>query len=161
VRSFAIVEIVVATLLVAPGWLPFTTTACCSIVYSSMAAPKLTRLELQIMKILWEKGPCAIRELQEGLKGRPAYTTVQTVVYRLEWKKAVRRTKKVANAHIFEAAISRDHVQHRMIDELIGLFGGRALPVMAHLIDSGKLTREEVREAQSFLRERAKKDEGK
>jgi BlaI family transcriptional regulator, penicillinase repressor len=126
-----------------------------------MAVPKLTRLELQIMTMLWEKGPSAIRDLQEGLKGRPAYTTVQTVVYRLEWKKAVRRTKKVANAHIFEAVISRDKIQHRMIDELLALFGGRALPVMAHLVDSGKLTREEVREAQSFLRERAKKEQSK
>lgn len=123
-----------------------------------MSAPKLTRLELQIMTMLWTDGPLPIREIQERLPDRPAYTTVQTVVYRLEWKKAVRRTKKVGNAHIFEAAIERDTVQHSMIDDLLGLFGGRVLPVLAHLIDSEKLTREDVREAQEFLKERAKKD---
>ena len=113
------------------------------------------------MELLWNKGPSSIRELQEGLKGRSAYTTVQTIVYRLEWKKAVRRAKKVGNAHIFEAVLSRSSVQHRMIDDLLGLFGGRALPVMEHLIDSGKLTREEVREAQEFLKERLRKDQSK
>lgn len=129
-----------------------------------MPLPKLTKLELQIMEIFWSKGPSSIREIQEILPERaggspsPAYTTVQTIVYRLEWKKAVRRTKKISNAHIFEAAISRRSVQHRMIDELLGFFGGRALPIVAHLIDSGKLTPDEVREAQKALRELAKKD---
>jgi len=126
-----------------------------------MALPKLTRLELQIMELLWTKGPASIRTLQEGLRGRSAYTTIQTIVYRLEWKKAVKRTKKIGNAHVFEAVLSRDKVQHRMIDDLLGLFGGRALPVMEHLIDSGKLTRDEVREAQEFLRARIQKDEEK
>src|ERR1041385_4537063 len=127
-----------------------------------MASPKLSRLELQIMEKLWSKGPCSIREMQEAFpeKRRPAYTTVQTVVYRLEWKKAVRRARKISNAHVFEPLISRDSVQHRMIDELLGLFGGRALPIVAHLIDSGKLTRDEVREAQKALRDLARKDKG-
>ena len=123
-----------------------------------MASPKLSRLELQIMEKLWSKGPCSIREMQEAFpeKRRPAYTTVQTVVYRLEWKKAVRRAKKVSNAHVFEPLISRDAVQHRMIDDLVGLFGGRALPIVTHLIDSGKRTKDEVREARKVLRDATK-----
>ena len=129
-----------------------------------MPLPKLTKLELQIMEMLWSKGPSSIRELQEAFPERadgappPAYTTVQTIVYRLEWKKAIRRTQKIANAHVFEAVISRNSVQHRMIDELLGFFGGRALPIVAHLIDSGKLRPDEVREAQKALRELTKKD---
>jgi BlaI family transcriptional regulator, penicillinase repressor len=128
-----------------------------------MPLPKLTKLELQIMELLWSKGPSSIREIQEAFPARrgappPAYTTVQTIVYRLEWKKAVRRASKVANAHVFEAMISRNSVQHRMIDELLGFFGGRALPIVAHLIDSGKLTPDEVREAQKALRDLARKD---
>ena len=125
-----------------------------------MPSTKLSRLELRIMETLWTRGPSSIRELQESFpeKRRPAYTTVQTVVYRLEWKKAVRRAKKVSNAHVFEPTISRGAVQRRMIDDLVGLFGGRALPVVTHLIDSGKLTQEEVREAQKALREFSKKE---
>jgi BlaI family penicillinase repressor len=125
-----------------------------------MPLPKLTKLELRIMEMLWSKGPSSIRELQEAFPEAesPAYTTVQTVVYRLEWKKAVRRTKKISNAHIFEAVISRSSAQHRMIDDLVALFGGKPLPIMAHLIESGKLTPEEVREAQKALRNLARKD---
>jgi len=125
-----------------------------------MRMPKLSRLELRIMETLWSKGPSSIRELQESFPAakRPAYTTIQTVVYRLEWKKAVRRMEKVGNAHVFEAAVSRDSVQHRMIDDLLGLFGGRALPIVSHLIDSGKLTPDEVREAQKALRSLARKE---
>lgn len=125
-----------------------------------MPLPKLTRLELQIMDMLWTRGPSSIRELQEAfpVDSIPAYTTVQTIVYRLEFKKAVRRTTKVANAHIFEPVISRKSVQKRMIDDLLGFFGGRALPIVAHLIDSGKLTPGEVREAQKALRGLSKKD---
>jgi BlaI family penicillinase repressor len=129
-----------------------------------MALPKLTRLELQIMELLWNKGPCSIREMQEAFPKRaggvppPAYTTVQTIVYRLEWKKAVRRTKKIANAHVFEAVISRSSVQNRMIDELLSFFGGRALPIVAHLIDSGKLKPGEVRDARKALCDLARKD---
>lgn len=112
------------------------------------------------METLWSKGPSSIRELQEAFPEgqRPAYTTVQTVLYRLEWKKAVRRTKKVSNAHVFEPIISRNSVMRRMIDELVGVFGGRALPIVTHLIDSGRLSREEVREAQKALRDLARKD---
>lgn len=125
-----------------------------------MALPKLTKLELRVMESLWSKGPSSIRELQEALPeaDRPAYTTIQTIVYRLEWKKAVRRTSKISNAHIFEAVISRSSALHRMIDDLVALFGGKPLPIMAHLIESGKLTPEEVREAQKALRSLAKKD---
>jgi BlaI family transcriptional regulator, penicillinase repressor len=125
-----------------------------------MPLPKLTKLELRIMEMLWSKGPSSIRELQEAFPEAesPAYTTVQTVVYRLEWKKAVRRTRKISNAHIFEAVISRSSAQHRMIDDLVALFGGKPLPIMAHLIESGKLTPEEMREAQKALRNLARKD---
>jgi BlaI family penicillinase repressor len=125
-----------------------------------MPLPKLTKLDLRIMETLWSKGPSSIRELQEAFPEteRPAYTTVQTVVYRLEWKKAVRRTKKISNAHVFEAVVSRNSAQRRMIDELVALFGGKRLPIMAHLIESGRLTPEEVREAQRALRNLARKD---
>jgi predicted transcriptional regulator len=112
------------------------------------------------METLWSRGPSSIRELQEAFpeKERPAYTTVQTVVYRLEWKKAVLRASKISNAHVFEPVISRNSALDRMIDELVGLFGGRALPIVTHLIDSGKLTRDEVREARKALRDLARKD---
>ncbi len=125
-----------------------------------MPQPKLTKLELRIMETLWSKGPSSIRDLQEAFleKKRPAYTTVQTVVYRLEFKKAVRRASKVSNAHVFEAVVSRSSAQHRMIDDLVALFGGKPLPIMSHLIESGKLTPEEVREAQRALRNLAKKE---
>lgn len=111
------------------------------------------------METLWSKGPCSIRELLEAFpeSERLAYTTVQTVVYRLEEKKAVRRTKKVSNAHVFQAVVSRSSAQNRMIDELVALFGGKPLPVMAHLIESGRLTPEEVREAQKALRNLVRK----
>ena len=106
------------------------------------------------METLWSKGPSSIRELQEAFPEaeRPAYTTVQTVVYRLEFKKAVRRTEKIGNAHVFEAVVARSAAQHRMIDELVALFGGKSLSIVTHLIDSGKLTPEEVREARRALR---------
>jgi BlaI family penicillinase repressor len=126
----------------------------------TMPLPKLTRLELRIMETLWSKGPSSIRELQEAFPepDRPAYTTVQTVVYRLEFKKAVRRASKVSNAHVFEAVVSRSSAQHRMIDDLVALFGGKPLPIMAHLIESGRLTPQEVREAQKALRNLVKKE---
>jgi BlaI family penicillinase repressor len=116
--------------------------------------PRLTKLELRIMEALWTQGASSVREIQEALpdKDRPAYTTVQTMVYRLEAKKAVRRVKKVGNALIFEAQISRDAAQRRLIDELLSFFGGRTQPVMAHLIDAGKLTLEDVQEAERTLR---------
>src|SRR5882757_4964431 len=125
-----------------------------------MPQSKLTRLELQIMEALWNHGASSIREIQEAFpaRDRPAYTTIQTTVYRLETKKALRRVKKISNAHIFEAAISRQSAQRRLIDELLGLFGGRTQPVMAHLIESGKLTLDDVQEAEKTLRKLAKKD---
>lgn len=116
--------------------------------------PKLSKLELRIMDALWTQGASSVREIQEALpdKDRPAYTTVQTMVYRLEAKKAVRRVKKVGNALIFEAQISRESAQRRLIDDLLSLFGGRTQPVMAHLIDAGKLTLKDVQEAERTLR---------
>ena len=119
-----------------------------------MADPKLSRLELRIMEVLWTRRQASIREIQESFpeKKRPAYTTVQTTVYRLESKKAVRRVKKVGNFHIFEAAITRDAAQRRLIDDLLALFGGRPQPVMARLIESGRLTLEDVKEAEKTLR---------
>src|SRR6267143_4852362 len=128
-----------------------------------MAEPKLTKLELQIMEVLWRQGKASIREIQETFpkKGRPAYTTIQTTVYRLEAKNAVRRVKKVGNFHIFEAAVSRNAAQGRLIDDLLALFGGRTQPVMAHLIESGKLTLADVKEAEQILRKLERKDKSK
>jgi BlaI family penicillinase repressor len=126
-------------------------------------APKLTKLELRIMQTLWDRGAVAIREIQEAFpeRGRPSYTTVQTTVYRLETKNAVRRVKKISNAHIFEAVLSRNAAQRRLIDELLGLFGGRTQPVMAHLVESGKLTLEDVKEAEKALRKLSKEDQSR
>jgi BlaI family transcriptional regulator, penicillinase repressor len=124
-----------------------------------MSLPKLSKIELEVMEALWTKGALSIREIQETFPEakRPAYTTVQTMVYRLEVKKVVRRAKKISNAHIFEALISRKVAQRRLIDDLLGLFGGRTQPVMAHLIEAGKLTLEDVQEAEKALRRLAKK----
>jgi len=126
-----------------------------------MADPKLAKLELKIMETLWARGQASIREIQETFteNDRPAYTTIQTTVYRLETKKAVRRVKKVGNFHIFEAAVSRNAAQRRLIDDLLGLFGGRTQPVMAHLIESGKLTLADVKEAEKMLRRLQRKDD--
>src|ERR1700674_1852534 len=125
-----------------------------------MPLPKLTKLELQIMEALWSQGPCSVREIQESFpaRKRPAYTTVQTTVYRLEVKKALRRVKKIATALIFEAAVSRGAAERRLIDELLGLFGGRSRPIMAHLIESGRLTLEDGREAEKALLKLAGED---
>ena len=125
-----------------------------------MKQTKLTKLELRIMDALWTRGQASIREIQETFPeaDRPAYTTIQTMVYRLEIKKAVRRVKKVGNFHIFEAALSRNSAQSKLIDDLLALFGGRTQPVMAHLIESGKLTLEDVKEAEKTLRQLARKD---
>ena len=115
------------------------------------------------MDALWDRGASSVREIQEAFpeKDRPAYTTVQTMVYRLEAKKAVKRVKKIGNAHVFEAAISRRAAQRRLIDELLGFFGGRSQPVVAHLIESGKLTMEDVDEARRTLRRLARKERPK
>ena len=120
-----------------------------------MRLPKLSKLELQIMEVLWNNGPTAIREIQEsfGPKNRPAYTTVQTMVYRLEAKKALRRARKVGNAHVFEALITRDAARARLVDKFLSLFGGRMQPVMAQLIEAGNLTAKDVADAEKLLKE--------
>jgi len=112
------------------------------------------------MQALWDRGAVSIREIQEAFPEQdlPSYTTVQTTVYRLEGKKAVRRVKKIGNAHIFEAVVSRNAAQRRLIDDLLGFFGGRMQPIMAHLVESGKLTLEDVKEAQQALRKLAKEE---
>jgi BlaI family transcriptional regulator, penicillinase repressor len=121
---------------------------------------KLTRLEHRIMETLWDRGASSIREIQEALpeKTRPAYTTVQTVVYRLEGKRALGRVKKIGNAPIFEASISRTAVQQRLIDELLSFFGGRSHLVVTHLIETGRLTLEEIQAAEQALHRRQKKE---
>lgn len=125
-----------------------------------MAAPKFTKLELQIMQALWDRGTASIREVQEAFpeQDRPSYTTVQTTVYRLEGKNAVRRVKKISNAHIFEAVVSRNAAQRRLIDDLLSFFGGRMQPVMSHLVESGKLTLGDVKEAEKALRKLQQKE---
>lgn len=125
-----------------------------------MAHSKFTPLELHIMQALWDRGPVSIREIQEAFpeRDRPAYTTIQTTVYRLEGKKAVRRVRKISNAHIFEAVTTRDATQRRFLDDLLRLFGGRSQPVMNHLIESGKLTLDDVKEAEKTLRRLARQE---
>ena len=125
-----------------------------------MAKTRLTPLEFQIMTTLWGRGKASIREIQEAFPegNRPAYTTVQTTVYRMEDKNIVRRVRKVGNFHIFEPVVSRNAAQGRLIDDLLALFDGRTQPVMAHLVESGKLTLEDVREAEKALRKLSKKE---
>src|SRR5215813_1112924 len=125
-----------------------------------MGRPKLTKLELQVLEALWQKGVCSVREIQEAFPepSRPAYTTVQTVVYRLERKKALRCVKRISNANIFEAVVSRKDAERRVVDELLGLFGGRAKFVMAHLVESGELTLDDIKEAEKALRKSSGKE---
>ena len=125
-----------------------------------MALPKLSALELRIMDALWNQGRLSIREIQESFPqaDRPAYTTIQTTVYRLEDKCAVRRVKKISNAHIFEAVVTRQDAKGRLIDDLLSLFGGRTQPVMAHLVESGKLTLNDIRETEKLIKDLARKD---
>ena len=125
-----------------------------------MGRPKLTSLELQVLEALWTKGACSVREILDTFPepGRPAYTTVQTVVYRLERKKALRCVKRISNANIFAAVVSRHDAERRLVDELLGLFAGRAKLVMAHLVESGELTLEDIQEAEKALREHSKKE---
>lgn len=127
-----------------------------------MVAPKLTKLELQIMEVLWSQSRASIREIQETFpeEHRPAYTTIQTTVYRLETKKAVRRARKMGNFHIFEPVISRTAAQSKLIDDLLALVGGSSQPVMARLIETGKLTLDDVKEAEKILR-KLRKDKSK
>jgi predicted transcriptional regulator len=126
-----------------------------------MKQPKLTKLELQIMEALWTRGACSIREIHETFpeNSRPAYTTIQTTVYRMEGKKALRCVKRIANANIFEATVSREAAQNRLIDDLLGLFGGR--PVMARLVQSGEVTLDDIKEAEETLRRLGRKDRSK
>ena len=126
-----------------------------------MPKPRLTKLEMQVLEPFWQKGACSVREVQETFPepGRPAYTTVQTVVYRLERKKALRCVKRISNANIFEAVISRKDAQRRLIDELLALFGGRGKLVMAHLVEAGEITLADVKEAEKALRRTSRKAE--
>ena len=123
-----------------------------------MTVRTLSKLELRIMETLWAGGPSSVREVQESFPEaeRPAYTTIQTTMYRLEAKRALRRVKKISNAHIFEAVISKNAAHRRIVDELLGMFGGRSQPVMSHLIEAGKLTLDDLREAEQTLRRLAK-----
>src|SRR5690606_37561291 len=122
--------------------------------------PRLSRLELEVMDALWTLGPSSVREIQEHFpeKGRPAYTTVQTIVYRLEAKGAVHRKKKIGNAHIFEALISSDAARRPIVDELLGIFGGRPQPLISHLIETGRLTMDDIEEARRALEELGEDD---
>lgn len=123
-----------------------------------MSRTKLTKLELQILEALWVHGKASIREIQEAFpKPRPAYTTIQTTVYRLEGKKAVRRVRKIGNAHIFEPMVSKESTRHRLLDEILSFFGGKPQPMMAQLAEAGKLTLEDVKELEEMIRERNRK----
>ena len=122
----------------------------------SETLPKLARLELQILEILWARGQASVREIQECFpEPRPAYTTVQTTVYRLEAEGALRRTRKIGNAHIFEPIVERDIARHRLLDTILGFFGGRAQPMMQQLVEAGKLTLDDVRDLEKAIRKRA------
>ena len=124
-----------------------------------MTRPRLSKLELRIMEVFWDRGILSIREVQEAFpkKKRPAYTTIQTTIYRLEAKSALRRVKKISNAHMFEAVITRGAAHRRLLDEILSLFGGRAQPVMTQLIESGKLTLQDVDEARKALQDLSRK----
>ena len=128
-----------------------------------MASTRLTRLEIQIMEMFWRRGASAVREIQEEFPEdhRPAYTTIQTTVYRLETKGALRIVKRISNANIFEAALSRDQAQGRVIDELIALLDGQIQPVMAHLARTGKLTLADIQETERVLREHQQSKQGR
>jgi BlaI family penicillinase repressor len=123
-----------------------------------MKPPKLSKFELQILDALWTHGKASIREIHESFpEPRPAYTTLQTMVNRLEGKGAVRRVRKISNAHIFEPTVARDVTRHRLLDEILGFFGGKAQPMMAQLAEAGKLTLEDVRELERTIKKLDKK----
>jgi predicted transcriptional regulator len=123
-----------------------------------MARPVFGKLELQILEALWAHGKASVREIQEAFpEPRPAYTTIQTTVYRLENKKAVRRVRKIGNAHIFEPVVARDVTRNRLLDEILSFFGGRAQPMMAQLAEAGKLTIDDVRELEKTIEEMDRK----
>lgn len=120
-----------------------------------MVEARLSKLEIKIMETLWTKGEASIREMQDAFpeKKRPGYTTVQTMVYRMEAKKVVRRVRKVGNFHMFAAVITRDAAQRRLVDDLLAMFGGQSRPVVSHLIDAGKLTLDDVEFAEKTLKQ--------
>ena len=124
-----------------------------------MPAPKLSRLELQVMEVFWNRGPSCVRDLLDALppKKRPAYTTIQTIVHRLEVKKAVRRATRVGNVHVYEAVVARNAAHRRLVDEFVSLFGGSSQPVMTHLIESGSLSFEDFKEAEKVFKDLGKK----
>lgn len=126
-----------------------------------MAGRRLSSLQMQIMETLWNRGEASIREMQEGFpaKKRPGYTTVQTMVYRMEAKKLVRRVRKVGNFHMFAAMVTREATQRRLVEDLLAMFGGRSQPVMAHLVEAGKLSLDDVKEAEEMLRKLSEKKE--
>ena len=128
-----------------------------------MPVPKLSRLELKVMEVFWHRGPSCVRDVIEALppKKRPAYTTVQTIVHRLEVKKALRRAARVGNVHVFEAIVARNAAHRRLVDEFVSLFGGSSQPVMTHLIESGSLSFEDFKEAEKIFKELAKKAKGR
>ena len=122
--------------------------------------PRLSRLDLQIPDVLWARGQASVREIQEGFpEPRPAYTTVQTTVYRLEAKGALRRTRKIGNAHIFEPLVARDVARHRLLDTILSFFGGRPQPMMQQLVEAGKLTLDDVRDLEKAIRKRKAQQE--
>jgi BlaI family transcriptional regulator, penicillinase repressor len=132
-----------------------------------MRKPKLTKLELQILEALWVQKKASIREMQEAFpEPRPAYTTIQTTVYRLEGKGAVRRVRKISNAHIFEPTVARDVARHGFLDDILSFFGGRPQPMMAQLAEAGKITLDDVRELEKTVKKldaerKKRKEQGK
>lgn len=128
-----------------------------------MKQRKLTKLELQIMETLWTRGASSVRAIHEAFpkRGRPAYTTIQTTVYRLEGKGALRCIDRISNANIFEPLISRDEAQRHLVDDLLGLFGGRGRPIMARLVEAGTLTLDDIKDAEQALRKHQKKETSK
>lgn len=125
-----------------------------------MASPKISKLEMKVMEVLWAAGPSSVREIHDAFpkKGKPAYTTLQTIVYRLEEKGAVRRAKKIGNANIFEPLVSRGAAQKRWLDDVLALFGGRSQPLMSHLIETGRLTMDDIKAAEKLLREQSREE---
>ena len=125
-----------------------------------MQPPRLSKRELRIMEALWKHGACSVREIQQTFpeKERVAYTTVQTMVARLEAKQALRKVKKIGNAHIFEATLTQSMVQGRLVDDVLRLFGGRVAPLMSHLVDTGRLTLHDVEEARTAIRKSQRRE---
>ncbi|WP_263377457.1 BlaI/MecI/CopY family transcriptional regulator [Granulicella paludicola] len=122
---------------------------------------KLSKLEYQLMEILWSRGASSVREIQQAIPGQkcPAYTTVQTTIFRLEGKGAVSRSGQAGNAYLFEPRITREKAQRALIEDLLAIFGGDTQPVMAHLVQSGKLSLQDVKEAENVLRTKRKEQQ--